>query len=339
MAIGGGYKGMLKEKFCMSKQVTKSKDGLSASGLLDIALKMAGLEETPPDSGVIVEGQNIKKVLFGVDMDTPELLLARELGFDCVISHHPRVTNTKMLSILEEANINKLYALGVPKNRSQKLVQARRAELSYNEHVANSRRSESAAKLLNMPFISLHNPTDLIAERVVQEFLDSKFKGNDSVKVGDIVDALEEIAEYKNSERKPVIRVGSKESYAGKIVVNMAGLTGPGHKVLEEYFKAGAGTLVLMHIPEADVKKVQEQNIGNVVVAGHTSSDSVGINKVIREWEKHGIEVTVMSGVVSDIMPKEEAGEKSDKAKAETKGEKAKGDTKGEKAKAEKSKK
>ncbi|MCL2255591.1 MAG: Nif3-like dinuclear metal center hexameric protein [Firmicutes bacterium] len=286
-------------------KTTKTEKGLSTKELLDIALDLAGVDECPPDSGVIVEGNNIKKVLFGVDMDTPELLLARELGYDCVVSHHPRVTNTKMLTILENANINKLFKLGVPKNRTQKLVQARANELSYWEHVSNSRRSESAAKLLGMPFISLHNPADLIGENTVQEFLDKKFEGNENVTLGDITSALEELPEYKNSERKPIIRVGSKDSFAGKIVVQMAGLTGPGANVLKEYFRAGVGTLVMMHIPEADTKALKEQNIGNVIIAGHTSSDSIGINKIIREWEKRGVETTAISGIVSDIMPKE----------------------------------
>ena len=289
----------------MSKKEIKQNEntkGLSTKELFDIGLKLAQITETPPDSGVIVEGKNIKKVLFGVDMDTPELLLARELGYDCVVSHHPRVTNNEMNSILENRNIEKLYGLGVPKNRSQKLVQARVTELSYFAHVSNSRRSESAAKLLNMPFISMHNPADLISEKVVQDFLDKKFEGNENVKVGDIVEALEEIAEYKNSERKPVIRVGAKDSFAGKIMVNMAGLTGPGATVLKEYFDAGVGTLVMMHIPEADAKVLKEQNIGNVIIAGHLSSDSIGINKIIREWEKYGIQTTIMSGVVSDVV-------------------------------------
>ena len=106
------------------------------------------------------------------------------------------------------------------------------------------------------------------------------------------------IGEYKNSHRKPVIRVGSKESYAGKILVVMSGLTGPGPKILKEYFEAGVGTLVMMHIPEKDAKELKEQNIGNVVIAGHTSSDSLGLNKIAELWEKKGVKTTMMSGII-----------------------------------------
>jgi putative NIF3 family GTP cyclohydrolase 1 type 2 len=264
---------------------------------MDIALKAANLDEMPADCGIIVEGEGIKKVLMGVDMDTAELLLAQQLGYDCVVSHHPRNTNIDMLELLG-THIRKLEALGVPKNKSQKLLEERKTELNYNQHVSNSRRSESAAKLMNMPFICIHTPADIISEAIVQEFLDGKFADKPDTTVQEIVEALEEICEYKNSARKPVIRVGSKESYAGKIYVLMSGLTGPGPKITKEYFEAGVGTLLLMHIPEKDAKEVKEQGIGNIVVAGHMSSDSLGLNKIAEKWAEQGVEVTIMSGIV-----------------------------------------
>jgi len=236
-------------------------------------------------------------VLMGVDMDTAELMLAKQLGYDCVVSHHPRNTNAEMLDVLHDHFV-KLEALGVPKNKSQKLLADRKDELSYNQHVSNSRRSESAAKLLDMPFICIHTPADMISEATVQKFLDKKFKNKPDTTVQDIVEALEEIDEYKNSERKPVIRVGSKDSYAGKIYVLMSGYTGPGVKIFKEYFEAGVGTLIMMHIPEKDVKALKEQGIGNVIIAGHMSSDSVGLNKLAEEWAKKGVETTMMSGIV-----------------------------------------
>jgi len=270
---------------------------MTTKELMDIALKTEGLDKMPEDCGILNEGKGIKKVLMGVDMDTAELMLAKQLGYDCVVSHHPRNTNVDMLDVLHD-HFDKLEALGVPKNKSQKLLDERKTELSYNQHVSNSRRSESAAKLLNMPFMCIHTPTDIIGEAIVQKFLDKKLSGKKDATVADVVDALEEIPEYKNSARKPVVRVGSKESYAGKVYVLMSGLTIPGAKILKEYFEAGVGTLVMMHIPEKDAKEIKEQAIGNVVVAGHMSSDSLGLNKLAKEWAKKGVETTMMSGIV-----------------------------------------
>ena len=270
---------------------------MNTQDLMNSALELAGLDKMPEDCGITVPGENIKKVLMGVDMDTAELLLAKELGYDCVVTHHPRSTNPDILDVMKD-HIKKLEALGVPRNRSQKRLEERREELSYMHHVTNSRRSESAAKLMGMPFISIHTPADIIGETYVQKFLDEKFAGKSETTLQEVVEALEEISEYKNSARKPIIRVGKKKSYAGKIYVLMSGYTGPGPDILKEYFEAGVGTLVCMHIPEKDAKIIKEQNIGNVLVAGHMSSDSLGLNRIAGKWREAGVEVTLMSGIV-----------------------------------------
>ena len=270
---------------------------MNTQKMMDIALELAGLDAMPADCDIIVQGDGIKKVLMGVDMDTPELLLAKQLGYDCVVSHHPKNTNVDMLKVMD-SHILRLEKLGIPRNRSQKALAIKTGELDYARHVSNSRRSESAAKLMNMPYISLHTPADIISQTIVQDHLDAKFAGKPETKLGDITAALEELCEYKNSARKPVIRVGSKDSYAGKIYVLMAGLTGPGAAVLKQYFEGGVGTLVLMHIPEKDAKELKEHAYGNVVVAGHMSSDSLGMNVIADKWREQGVEVTMMSGVV-----------------------------------------
>ena len=270
---------------------------MNTKQMMDIALKMANLKEMPADCGIIVEGKNIKKVLMGVDMDTAELMLAQQLGYDCVVSHHPRNTNADFADVLHD-HIWKLEALGVPRNKSQKLLEEFKTEFNYNIHVTNSRRSESAAKLLGIPFICIHTPADIIGEAFLQEFLDKKFKGKPETTVKEVKEALEELSEYKDSVRKSSIRVGSAESYAGRIYVLMSGLTNPGPKILKEYFEAGVGTLVVMYINEKEDKEIKEQSIGNVIIAGHMSSDSLGLNKLAKEWAKHGVEITMMSGIV-----------------------------------------
>ncbi len=60
---------------------------------------------------------------------------------------------------------------------------------------------------------------------------------------------------------------------------------------LKAYFQAGVGTIVCMHVPENVKKAVESQGIGNIIVAGHMASDSIGLNKIIELWEKDGVEV------------------------------------------------
>ena len=172
-------------------------------------------------------------------------------------------------------------------------------EVSVNMHPTNYDQATSAARLLKMPYIGIHSPCDFIAERTVQAHMDKVYNENPKAKIQDLIDELMTIPEYKNSLSEPIVRVGSKNDYCGRPFVIMAGGTGGGAEVFKAYFDAGVGTLVNMHIPIGDIAKVKEQGIGNVLVAGHMSSDSIGINGLMNELEKRGIEVIRMSGVLS----------------------------------------
>ena len=63
---------------------------MNTEDIFNAALKAAHLSKSPEDSGVAVEKDNITKVAFGVDIDTAEVMLARDLGCQCVITHHPQ---------------------------------------------------------------------------------------------------------------------------------------------------------------------------------------------------------------------------------------------------------
>ena len=103
---------------------------------------------------------------------------------------------------------------------------------------------------------------------------------------------------YKNKIAQPIIRVGSNEDYAGRIEVLMAGGTNGGVDVYKAYFEAGVGSIIAMHVPEDVKKAVVEQNIGNIIIAPHMPSDSIGLLEIVKAWRKKGIEVTCMSGIV-----------------------------------------
>jgi hypothetical protein len=149
-----------------------------------------------------------------------------------------------------------------------------------------------------MPYMNIHMPCDILTENYLQDLLDNRFSEHKKTTLSDILNVLNEIPEYKNSIVKPVIRVGSNDDYAGKIAVLMAGGTNGGEKVFKAYFDAGVGTIVCMHVPDDVRQAVIEQNIGNVIVAGHMPSDSIGINTLIRELQKKGLEITSTSGII-----------------------------------------
>jgi len=57
--------------------------------IMKAGLELAGWKKMPADSAVHVRGKNIRKVLIAIDVGTAELMLARQLGCDAVIAHHP----------------------------------------------------------------------------------------------------------------------------------------------------------------------------------------------------------------------------------------------------------
>jgi putative NIF3 family GTP cyclohydrolase 1 type 2 len=268
---------------------------LNTQQLLELALEMAELEETPADSGIIIPAENVKKVMFGVDIDTADLLLAQQLDVDLVIGHHPvtdepRAEGYKVM----KRQIELMTRAGVPINRAQKALRERMEVVDRSSHPRNYTKTGQAARLLGMPLMNLHLPLDIISENTVQAHLDERLEAK--AKLTDVMEALAELPEY-DEPAGPRIRCGSPEDYAGRVTVRMAQGTNGGARVMKAYFEAGVGTLVLMHIPEEALEAVKEQGIGNIVIAGHMRSDSVGINKFIGALEERGLEVIRMGGV------------------------------------------
>lgn len=272
---------------------------MNTKDIMKVALDLAGLESAPADSGIQVEGSNIKKVLIGVDMETPELILGKELGVDLVISHHPNSDSQRVdFHNVMDIQIDKMVEYGVPINRAQKALAKRKDEVALGTHVSNYDRSSSAARLLEIPFMNIHLPADIIGENSTQKYLDDFTADKPKATCGDIIKALKDLDIYKDAIAGPVMRVGSESSYAGKVVVLFAGGTNGGADVYKSYFDAGVGTIVCMHVPDGVRKAVVEQNIGNVIVAGHMASDSIGLNKIIDALTKKGLDVKKMSGIL-----------------------------------------
>jgi len=267
---------------------------------MEIALRLAGLESVPPDSGILVDGGELQRVLFGIDIETAELLLARQLGFDGVITHHPKGGRPLLdLHQILDRQIDRMVEAGIPINRAQKALAERREEVQQNNEVSNFDRSVSAARLLGMPYIGIHTPADIVGERILQAHLDQGLRTKPRATLGDVIELLAEIPEYRQALAPPRIWAGHEASYAGRVWVAMAGGVSGGTKVAQSYFESGVGTLVVMHMPQDTLKAVRQQGIGNVIIAGHMASDSIGINALIDALEREGLAVTRAAGVVS----------------------------------------
>ena len=62
---------------------------LDTNEILDISLDMVQWNSVPADTAVHVHGKNIKKIMLMIDVTTADLMLAKSLGCDAVVTHHP----------------------------------------------------------------------------------------------------------------------------------------------------------------------------------------------------------------------------------------------------------
>ncbi len=80
-------------------------------------------------------------------------------------------------------------------------------------------------------------------------------------------------------------------------MVDMTGGTEGPKEIFESLVNSGVNTIVAMHISE-EHKKEAEKHRMNIVVAGHISSDNVGMNLILDEIQKSGdLKVIPCSGL------------------------------------------
>jgi putative NIF3 family GTP cyclohydrolase 1 type 2 len=246
----------------------------------------------------ISEDKDVKRVLVGVDIEPAEVLLAKEIGnIDLIIGHHPLGRGLANLHEVMDMQCDILNLYGVPINVAEGLMKEKISEVARGINRVNHQRTVDVARLLGFNLINLHTPCDNLAAK----FLKDKVDETKPERIEDLMKLLKEIPEYKEAMKigaGPKIFVGSSENRCGKIsLTEITGGTEGSPKLYEKMAQAGIGTVVSMHQSEEHRKEAEAANI-NVVIAGHMSSDSLGINLFLDELEKQGIEVIPCSGLI-----------------------------------------
>lgn len=248
------------------------------------------------------ENTEVKKVMVGIDVELSEVLLADRLNekgekIDLIIAHHPEGKALAALDKVMHLQADVLSSYGVPINIAEGVLAPRISEISRAVAPANHNRAVDGAKILGFPMMCSHTVADNCVHTYVEKYLAKK----DIETVGDVVSALEEIPEYKEGKKRgegPRIFAGSPDARAGKVAVtDMTGGTSGSKDIYEKMAQAGIGTIIGMHMGE-EHKKEAEKNHINVVIAGHMSSDSLGMNILLDEIEKKGVEIVPVSGFI-----------------------------------------
>lgn len=261
------------------------------------------LENPYSDTRILMgpEEQEISSALCGIDMETPEILLAdrlREKGrrIDMVIAHHPEGMAQAGLHKVMHVQEDMMGEAGVPINIAEGIMEARISEVKRLLMPVNHQRAVDAARLLEIPFMCVHSPADNLVNRYLQDVFDNS--GYRTLQ--DVLEILYNIPEYQQAREMkagPQLLVGSKKKRAGRIFLKMTGGTAGAEKMYEKLALAGVGTIIAMHMPEKHRKAAKDNNM-NVIIAGHMASDSLGMNLFLDELEKRGVETIPCSGLI-----------------------------------------
>ncbi|MEF8874691.1 MAG: NGG1p interacting factor NIF3 [Candidatus Thermoplasmatota archaeon] len=243
----------------------------------------------------------VDRVLVGINIDTGEVILADRLSdkgreVDLIIGHHPRGIGLASLYEVMDLQKDMLEEYGVPINIAEGLVNEKMKKIERKLKGANFNQSLDSAKLLDIPMMCLHTPSD----NLVNSYLTEKLEENDFKKVEDVIEFLKDIPEFHEARKfngGPYVMVGSEENRAGKVVLDMTGGTGGNKDSYEKLANAGVGTIIGMHMSEEHRKKAEEHHI-NYIVAGHMASDSLGMNLFLDEVEKEGVDIVPCSGFI-----------------------------------------
>ena len=256
------------------------------------------LENPYMDSGVynVSDDKEIGRVLVGIDIGPEEIIIAKELGnIDLVIAHHPVGKGLAQLHDVMDLQCDVYNFYGVPINIAEGLMRERIREVARGVNAINHQRTVDTARILKISLMNTHTPSDNMAAKFLKNLIESKkFE-----RVSDIINVLKEIPEYKEAMKigvGPKIFVGQPDARCGKIALTeITGGTEGSPKLYEHLANAGVGTVIGMHISEEHKKEAESAHI-NIVIAGHMSSDSLGMNLLMDELEKKGVEIVPCSG-------------------------------------------
>lgn len=240
----------------------------------------------------------VKKALAGIDIEGDELIVAKQLGdIDIAIAHHPRGRALAKLDDVMHMQADVLSQYGVPINIAEALLHKRISEVTRGLSPSNHYRPVEIARLLGMPYICAHTVTDNLAYQFLKEIVERE----NMETVGDIMDKLLTIPEYQEAKKRgsgPQIFAGKKENRTGRIAVTeITGGTEGAHDIYEKMANVGIGTVIAMHQSEKHRKFAENAHI-NIVVAGHMSSDSIGLNLFMDKLEEGGVNIVPCSGFI-----------------------------------------
>lgn len=269
---------------------------MDTTELMRIGLELGRLDEVPADSGIWHAGQDIRRVLVGMDIGPAELLLARQLGFDAVVAHHP-VIRRGFWRVFERHR-ELMREAGVPDDVIAEAIDARSAAMRLADNNTNDDHVPSVARLLNLPFLNIHLPLDEYTRQLLIRLVADHQRATPRLTTGQLAAAIGDLPSFRRSPVQPRVVHGSPEAPAGRVAVSIAAGTNGGFAVADAYLRHGSDTVIYMHIGADDLDHLhREATPGALIITGHSPADSIGIDAYVQELWRRGLEVVTFSGV------------------------------------------
>jgi len=266
--------------------------------IMKVGLELAGWNKLPADSAVHVKGKGIRKVLIAIDVTVAELILAKNLGCDAVIAHHPIGVAAINFYKVFDRHIDYMTEHGVPKKIATSALRKLQERVKTRTHADIYSAVVGGAQLLQMPLVNIHQPCDEYMRKMILDKIHSWRPKVESV--SDIVESVREIPEFRNAATRVMVGLGNKKNRAGHWALVVAAGTNGGYHIAKAYFEHKVSTVIYLHIDYNDLQKMRKEKLnGNLVVLGHLAGDSIGLNGLANRLESIGVE-TIRVGLLGD---------------------------------------
>lgn len=269
--------------------------------ILRLSLSLAGQSEVPADTGIDVPAHGVRRALFGIDVESGDLVMAKQLGYDLVIAHHPTGGSAVLdfpKILVKHADI--LARHGVPRAAAESAVREMQEDRWPSSHAQNYDYLPSVARLLGIGLMCIHNPCDEIGRRVMDDTLRTNLAPDP--KVRDAIGVLETLPEFRAAPTKIVVRMGKADNPLGSWAVHHGAGTNGGFPIARTAFEHGIDTVFYIHVDAGHLRRLHEafgrEGSKTLVVTGHVASDSIGINVLVRALRERGVRVDTFSGII-----------------------------------------
>jgi len=286
--------------------------GVTADDLMQLATDLAGLAEAPLDSGIHVPGADLRRVIFALDVNVGLLVLAKQLGYDAVIGHHPCATLLDQGQVYREhyplvtrfglSEADARAEFGPSLERTVRRLRNRRLRSIYYESPNQTFLEVDAARMLGLAFLNIHNACDELGRQIGQAQLDRTLAANPNATLGDLVAAMYELPETRIAARHYQIplelAIGDPAAPAGRAAFVHGCLSAPEHDIVRFYWRHGIPTVMALHATFEDLERLKQDPEGNLILTGHYAGDSYGFTPFVRALRARGLEVKCMGGAI-----------------------------------------